>query len=228
MAELLRSRRTGITVAEIADRFDVSIRTVHRDLDALRGAAMPVHGERGRGGGLVLDRAYSLPPVNFTAREAAVISLLGRWAIELRTIPFDEPLQSALDKIRSALPAAAQRELQRTSEKLHFLGIPAHAVAVPVRQAVETAIFEGSAIEITYVDRQFVSTTRIVRVDALFVERTGTRLACFDLERGERREMRLEGIATARVVADPPRPAATPVGEPGSIPPPNSETRPIR
>jgi predicted DNA-binding transcriptional regulator YafY len=200
MAEVLRSRRTGITVAQLAERFGVSERTVHRDLDALRGAHVPVQGERGRGGGLVLDRGYDLPPVNFTAREAAVVLLLGRWALELRTMPFDAPLRAALDKLRAALPTAAQRELGRLDEKLQFLGVPAHEVAPEVRRVVERAVFEGATIEVIYVDRRSVQTTREVRVDAVFVERTDTRLAVQDLTYGERRELRLAGIVAARVV----------------------------
>lgn len=200
MAEVLRSRRTGITVGELAERFEVSERTIHRDLDALRGAAMPVHGERGRGGGLVLDRAYDLPPVNFTAREAAVVLLLGRWALELRTIPFDEPLRAALDKVRAALPTSTQRELTRLSERLQFLGVPAHAVTAPVRRAIEAAVFEGAILSIVYVDRQMVETTRKIRVDAVFVERSETRIAAVDVERDERRELRLDRIVSAKIV----------------------------
>src|SRR5262249_46344131 len=76
IAEYLRGRRTGTTAAEIADRFGVTLRTVYRDLEALRDAALPLRADRGRGGGYALDRAYTLPPVNFTAREAAVLTAL--------------------------------------------------------------------------------------------------------------------------------------------------------
>jgi predicted DNA-binding transcriptional regulator YafY len=51
----------------------VTVRTMYRDLDALREAAMPLAAERGRGGGYALDRSYSLPPVNFTARSTPCI-----------------------------------------------------------------------------------------------------------------------------------------------------------
>ena len=73
ITELLRARRTGTTAEALAERFEVSVRTIYRDLDSLRAAALPVIGERGRGGGLALDRTYSLPPVNFSAREAAIL-----------------------------------------------------------------------------------------------------------------------------------------------------------
>ncbi len=59
LAEYLRGRRTGVTADVLAERFGVTARTMYRDLDSLRAAAMPVSAERGRGGGYALDRAYS-------------------------------------------------------------------------------------------------------------------------------------------------------------------------
>ena len=88
LAEALRARRSGITAEELARRFDVSVRTIYRDLEALGDAGLPLLAERGRGGGYALERGYSLPPVNFTAREAAILVALGRWARELRLLPF--------------------------------------------------------------------------------------------------------------------------------------------
>src|SRR3954451_21569821 len=77
LAEYLRGRRTGVTAETLAERFGVTVRTIYRDLDALRAASLPIGAERGRGGGYALDRNYTLPPVNFTAREAALVIALG-------------------------------------------------------------------------------------------------------------------------------------------------------
>src|SRR5687768_3563160 len=95
IAEYLRGRRTGVIAEDLAERFGVTIRTIYRDLDALRDAALPVRADRGRGGGYALEKSYSLPPVNFTAREAALLVTIGRWAGELRLVPFGETLASA-------------------------------------------------------------------------------------------------------------------------------------
>src|ERR1700759_3390714 len=111
LTEYLRGRRTGVTAETLAERFDVTVRTIYRDLDSLRAAALPIGAERGRGGGYALDRSYSLPPVNFTAREAALLVALGRYASEMRLMPFTDTLDKALDKVRGALSASAQREL---------------------------------------------------------------------------------------------------------------------
>ena len=88
IAEYLRGRRTGATAQAIAERFGVTLRTVYRDLAALRLAELPLHAERGRGGGYALDRHYTLPPVNLNAREAAVLVALGTYGLRMRLLPY--------------------------------------------------------------------------------------------------------------------------------------------
>src|SRR5260370_953703 len=72
IADLLRARRSGITAEELADRFGVAVRTIYRDLETLRDAALPLNAERGRGGGYSLDRAYTLPPLKHRRRRAPI------------------------------------------------------------------------------------------------------------------------------------------------------------
>ena len=199
LAEHLRARRTGVTASELAGRFGVTVRTVYRDLDALREAELPLSAERGRGGGYALDRTYSLPPVNFTAREAALLSALGRWAIDARLVPFTSTLGSAIDKVRSALATSAQRELLALMKELVFVGIPAHPAAPGVREAVEDAWFERRPVRIQYKSADGTSSERTVRIRGLTMERTSTLLHCDDLEKQEKRSMRLDRIV--RVVS---------------------------
>src|SRR5260221_14534817 len=122
LAEHLRGRRTGTTAEALSERFGVSIRTIHRDLDALRDAALPLQAERGRGGGYALDRAYTLPPVNLSPREAAVLVVLGRYAKALRLLPFEETLEAGLGKGGGGLSAAAPREPLGHLRPLQFPG----------------------------------------------------------------------------------------------------------
>src|SRR5580658_2457841 len=116
---------------------------------------------RGRGGGLVLDRSYSLPPVNFTAREAALLVAVGRWLAAMRVIPFTATLDSALDKVRSALSASAQRQLLEHLATLQFIGVPARTAKPGVRSALEEAWFEGATLEIRYAGANETTTRRI-------------------------------------------------------------------
>lgn len=199
LAEYLRGRRTGVTAEALAERFGVTVRTIYRDLDALRAASMPIAAERGRGGGYALDRRYNLPPVNFTAREAALLVALGTFAIQTRLLPFTETLKTALDKVRAALSTSAQRELLDRLSELSFVGIPALPSDEGVRAAVERAWFERQPLRITYVDSNCVETRRRVRIESIVMDRHETRLDATDLESGGRRQFRLDRIVEASV-----------------------------
>src|SRR5512140_1606241 len=142
VAEALRARRTGVTAQQLADRFGVTLRTIYRDLEALQDAGMPIRADRGRGGGYALDKNYQLPPINFTAREAALLVALARMATEQRLLPFPNMIEKAADKVKAALTTSAQRELLALVGELQIVGVPALPVPAAVRDAVETAWFE--------------------------------------------------------------------------------------
>jgi len=201
LTEYLRGRRTGVTAEALAERFEVTVRTIYRDLDTLRAAALPVSAERGRGGGYALDRSYSLPPVNFTAREAALLVALGRYAIDMRLMPFSETLDSGLDKVRAALSTSAQRELLQRLAELSFHGVPALPSKKAVRAALERAWFEQRPLRITYVDGNFIQATREIKIIGVLLERRETRIDAQVLESGERRHFRLDRITRAEVIA---------------------------
>lgn len=200
VAELLRARRTGVTAQELADRFGVTLRTIYRDLDALQDAGMPIRADRGRGGGYALDKNYQLPPVNFTAREAAMLVVLARMASEQRLMPFPSTIDKAADKVRAALSTSAQRELLTLIKDLQIVGVPSLPIAASVREAVETAWFENRPLRIVYEKKAWEHLPRIVRIRNLVFDRSVTLLNCHDLEKGEDRQFRLDKIKQAKVL----------------------------
>ena len=86
-------RVTGPQRAPLAERFEVSVRTIERDILALQEAGVPISGQVGRRGGYVLDRAMTLPPLNFTPAEAVAMAVGLRrlddtpWARDACTAP---------------------------------------------------------------------------------------------------------------------------------------------
>lgn len=208
LAEALRARRTGVTAETLAERFGVTVRTIYRDLATLQDAGLPLKADRGRGGGYALDKSYQLPPINLTAREAALVCALGRMAREQRLLPFTDTLESALDKVRGALSTSAQRELLALLDQLQIVGVPALPVAPPVRAAIETAWFEERPLRIEYFKNPYSTVKRLVRLRSLVFDRAVTLLNCVDLELGEDRQFRLDKIAAAVVVAPEELPAA--------------------
>jgi len=200
LAEALRARRTGVTAQELADRFGVTLRTIYRDLEALQDAGMPIRADRGRGGGYSLDKSYQLPPVNFTAREAALLIALTRLALEQRLIPFPATIEKAADKVRAALTTSAQRELLQVIGELQLVGVPALPIPASVREAVETAWFESRPLRIVYEKKPWELQPRRVRIRSLVFDRQITLLNCTDLETGLDRQFRLDKIKQATVL----------------------------
>jgi predicted DNA-binding transcriptional regulator YafY len=200
IAEALRARRTGVTAQQLADRFGVTLRTIYRDLESLQDAGMPIKADRGRGGGYALDTHYQLPPINFTAREAALLVALSRLAVEQRLIPFPTAIERAADKVRAALTTSAQRELLQLVGQLQLVGVPALPIPSSVRDAIETAWFESRALRIVYMKSKWQLSPRLVRIRNLVFDRQVTLLNCVDLESGEDRQFRLDKIQQASVL----------------------------
>ena len=204
ITEYLRARRTGVTAEMLAERFGVTMRTMYRDLASLRDANLPLGAERGRGGGYALERTYSLPPVNFTAREAALLVATCRNAIAMRTLPFVETLASALDKVQGALSTSTQRELMQHIETLHFVGVPARTAKPEVRKVIERAWFERQPVEIGWWPKDDAQVQlRRVEIRSVVMERTETLLNVQDLDKGEPRQFRLDRIVSARPCEGP-------------------------
>ncbi len=204
LAEALRARRTGVTAQQLADRFGVTLRTIYRDLEALQDAGLPLRADRGRGGGYALDKNYQLPPINFTAREAALLVALSRLAIEQRLLPFPSAIERAIDKVRAALTTSAQRELLTLVGELQLIGVPALPIPASVRDAIETAWFESRALRIVYEKKAWQLSPRLVRIRNLVFDRQITLLNCVDLETGQDRQFRLDKIKQATVMDSQP------------------------
>jgi predicted DNA-binding transcriptional regulator YafY len=111
----LQSRRL-VRAEDIAAHFEISVRTVYRDIAALGEAGVPVVGEAGVGYSLV--KGYHLPPVMFTAEEASALSIAGKLVEHLTDASLRKQMDTALLKIRSVLPRERQDYLDRLERSI--------------------------------------------------------------------------------------------------------------
>lgn len=102
MILLLQGRRV-ITAEEIASHFEMSVRTVYRDIAALGEAGVPIVAEAGVG--YSLARGYHMPPVMFTDEEAAALVIGAEVTGQVADESLKRSIGGALLKIRSVLPA---------------------------------------------------------------------------------------------------------------------------
>ncbi|RQX07118.1 helix-turn-helix transcriptional regulator [Micromonospora inaquosa] len=140
----------------LAARFEVSSRTIERDLGALQEAGVPIWAEPGRTGGYVLDRARTLPPVNLTAAEAVAMAVALH---RLAGTPFAGPGATALRKLVAVLPAADAAEAHRLAGRVHLIG---DGPATPVPATVADAVAARRVLRIRYADRAGTDSTRDV------------------------------------------------------------------
>src|SRR5262245_3735465 len=106
----LQGRRV-VRAEDLAAHFEISVRTIYRDLAALGEAGIPIVGEAGVGYSLV--KGYHLPPVMFTAEEASALSIGGKLVDHLTDASLRKQMESALLNIRSVLPRDRQDYLDR-------------------------------------------------------------------------------------------------------------------
>src|SRR5579883_1135860 len=122
---LLFLRSTSSTsAAELARQFDVSTRTIYRDLETLSALGVPVYTERGRNGGVRLLPGYFLPPLMFTQQE--VIALLPGLTLQrsLHAIPFPIEREMAEKKLLAALPDSLRSLLAKAEQLVGFEQTP--------------------------------------------------------------------------------------------------------
>lgn len=142
---------------DLAAHFEVSKRTIYRDIEALCEAGVPVISTPGQGFSLVEN--YFLPALNFTADEATLL-LLG---VEVMEQSFDAELhqaaQSATAKIRHVLPELLQTQVQRTQDKILFIPRPTLSPAeVDCLRQLRRAILRQQTIQFDYHARHSAST----------------------------------------------------------------------
>lgn len=90
-----------VKASEIAERFDISLRTVYRDIRALEEAGVPIGSDAGIGYYLADD--YHLPPVRFTTQEASALITAGKLMAEFSDRQLKKHFDSALYKIKAIL-----------------------------------------------------------------------------------------------------------------------------
>ncbi|HEX2622081.1 MAG TPA: YafY family protein [Phototrophicaceae bacterium] len=138
---------------DLAAHFEISKRTVYRDVEALAEAGVPVISTPGQGFSLV--EGYFLPPLSFTADEATML-LLG---VNLMAHSFDPELQTAArfasTKIEHVLPELLQTQVERMRESILFVpqdfGQPGEIETLGL---LRRAILRQQTIRFTYYARQ--------------------------------------------------------------------------
>ena len=148
---LLLQSRGGLTAAELARELEVSVRTIHRDVEELSAAGVPIFAERGPLGGIRLVDGYRTRLTGMTADEAEALFLAGlpgpAAQLGLGTV-----VAAAQLKVMAALPPELRSRASRIVERFHLdaAGWFQAQEAVPHLATLSAAVWDARAVRILY------------------------------------------------------------------------------
>lgn len=202
---LLLQTRGRVTAAELAERLDVSVRTIYRDIESLSTAGVPVYAERGRHGGVALLPGFRTDVTGLTADEARALFVLASRSAHA-DLGLDGALGSALRKVMAALPAPHRPAAEATSRRIlvdpvRWLTGPASEVRL---DELNAAVFADRRLRLRY-RHGGTSVPKTYTVDPYgLVAKAGVWYLVAD-RRGRPQLFRADRVAEVKVTEDPVR-----------------------
>ena len=193
--QLLRLLSPPVQASQLADELNVSLRTIYRDIDALRASGAIIDGAAGYGYSLVEDTA--MPPMLFNIDETEALVLGLREVIEVADPVLADAARNALAKLAASLPDRLSRQMQNSvlSAK-RFHDRPKITIDVA---ALRKAARDEQAVHIHYADAKGAETSRTIwPLSLVFMDHTLMLLAKCQMRQGFRafRADRITQLAT--------------------------------
>lgn len=159
---LMLQTRGRLTAESLAGTFEVSVRTVYRDIEQLSAAGVPVYADRGPGGGFQLLDGFRTKLTGLTENEAETLFLSGLPGPATQLGLADQLLSAQL-KISAALPEKSRAGAQKIAQRFHLDPVdwfksPDQARLLP---ALADAVWSETAIEVAYRRGTTIATRRL-------------------------------------------------------------------
>jgi len=148
---LLLQSRGGMTASQLAEELEVSVRTIHRDVEELSAAGVPIFAERGPLGGIRLIDGYRTRLTGMTADEAEALFLSGLSGPAAQ-LGLGTVVAAAQLKVMAALPPELRSRASRLVQRFHLdaAGWFQANEEVPHLTSLSTAVWEGRAVAVDY------------------------------------------------------------------------------
>ncbi len=164
---LRRSGVRGVSAERLAGEFDVSVRTIKRDLDALENSGAPLWSRPGPGGGYGLATGASLPPVSLSPAQAVALMAAVSAAADA---PYADLAAAGVRKILDVLDPGTRARADELARRVWVNAPPSSSRAT--KSALEEAMAEQRVVRIRYTAGDGITTTRDVE-PVLFASTNG-------------------------------------------------------
>jgi predicted DNA-binding transcriptional regulator YafY len=193
LLSLLQVRREW-TGQELADRLEVTPRTIRRDVDKLRSLGYPVEAAPGVAGGYRLSAGGELPPLLLDDAEAVAVAVGLRTAASGTIAGIEETSVRALAKLEQVLPSRLRRRVSTLSSATSAFTFQGPRIDADVLATLAAACRDATRLEFGYVARDDKSTRRHIEPAAVVYSGHRWYLVAFDLDRDDWRTFRLDRI----------------------------------
>ncbi len=192
-----------VKAQEIANRFDISLRTVYRDIRALEDAGIPIGAEAGVG--YFLNEDFHLPPVVFTQEEASAFLLAGKLVGELSDDRVSKSFDNALYKVKSVLKISDKEYIDSLESKISVF----NNVSLVNKefnlflQEIQSALASKNMLQVEYhAYYNKKTTTRIIEPVSLCNYDMSWHLIAYCKLRGDYRDFRLDRIVQLSILEE--------------------------
>jgi len=189
-----------LTATSLAEKFNVSIRTIYRDIRALEQAGVPIITEDGKG--YTLMDGYKIPPVMFTESQANALILAEQLVLKNKDTSFIKDYSEAIDKIKAVLRQTEKDKANLLADRTRFeQNINRERNSNNISE-LQQALTNFHLININYTNEQNETTSRIVEPFALISTTENWLLIAWCRLRKEFRYFRLDRISKMQVLTE--------------------------
>ena len=192
----LQSKRI-VTATEIAEKHQVSIRTVYRDIRTLEKSGIPIVTEEGKGYSIM--EGYKLPPVMFTEEEANALITAEQLIAQNKDKSLTDQYRSAIEKIKSVLKLTQKDKSELLSERLQIRTNIEEGKTSEYLIQMQSAITNYNMVDIDYLSLQEKHSTRTIEPFALLHTQDNWILIAYCRLRKDFRAFRLDCIQSTTV-----------------------------
>lgn len=195
----LQSKRL-ITATFLAEKFEVSVRTIYRDIRALEQSGVPVLTEDGKG--YTLMEGYKIPPVMFSEAQANALILAEQLVLKNKDISFIKDYSEAIDKIKAVLRQADKDKANLLADRTRFEQNVNRERNSNCISQLQYALTNFLLVKISYTNEQDKATSRVVEPFAIISTTENWLLIAWCRLRTEFRYFRLDRITEFGLMAE--------------------------